>query len=88
MLTLSKSSELNADLEHELCEICQRHLHIPRVDPLENFLALGGDSLTILGFLMEVTTLTKTSIPLQALIGISTIRDLAQMLSTGVSARR
>jgi acetoacetyl-CoA synthetase len=74
---------LGGDLEHGLCEICQRCMNIPVVQPADNFLALGGDSLAILGFLMEVSARTQTSLPLRALIGMSTVKELAHLLRTG-----
>jgi acetoacetyl-CoA synthetase len=80
------SDPIRDDLEKELCEICQRHLNVPAVLPADDFLALGGDSLTVLGFLIEVSNRTKTPLPLQALIGVSTIKELAELLRAGVSS--
>lgn len=68
------------DLERRLCEICERNLNVPKVIPSDNFRNMGGDSLAILGFLMEVIERTKTTRAVQTLIGISTIRNLASAL--------
>ena len=80
----TESGALTGDYESQLCEICQRHLNVA-VHPSDNYLALGGDSLVILGFLLEVATRTKQ--PLQNLIEVSTISELAQLLS-GASVSR
>jgi acetoacetyl-CoA synthetase len=77
---------IRGDLERSLCEICQRHLNIPAVEPSDNFLAFGGDSLVILGFLMEVSARIETPLPLQSLFGVSTINNLAKLLRYGVSS--
>ena len=87
MTSPSASDEISSDLELSLCMICQRFLHVPVVHSSDNFLAFGGDSLAILGFLIEVSARTQTSLPLSALIGVSTISELARLLHTGVAVR-
>ena len=74
----AETSAITGDFEDQLCEIAQRHLNVA-VHPSDNFLALGGDSLVVLGFLLEVSTRTK--VPLQAMIEVSTISELAKLLS-------
>jgi acetoacetyl-CoA synthetase len=71
------------DLENVLIDICRNTLKVPGVSATDNFLALGGDSLSILGFLMEVAARTRTRVPLAELIGISTITNLAKLLRDG-----
>lgn len=78
------NTTLDGDLEANLCAIAKRYLNV-EVKPTDNFLSLGGDSLAILGFLMAVSDATKTSVPLPSLIGVSTIKALVELLSTGVS---
>ena len=74
----AETSAIRGDYERNLCEICQRHMNVA-VHPADNFLEMGGDSLVVLGFLLEVSTRTKQ--PLQTLIGVSTIKELAQLLA-------
>ena len=66
------------DLEVSLCKICQRILGVP-IKPTDVFPTLG-DSLSILSFLIEVVEHTQTTIPLRALIGTSTVEQLASRL--------
>ena len=76
---------ITGDLEAQLCDICQRHLKVPTVLPSDNYLALGGDSIVILGFLLEVLALTESSLTLPTLAVASTVHDLARLLRTGAA---
>jgi acetoacetyl-CoA synthetase len=75
-----------SDLERILIDICRRALRVPDVSLTDNFLALGGDSLCILGFLMELAARTRTRLPLCDLIGVSTLAELANLLRAGRAA--
>ena len=72
---------ISDNLEERLCAICQKYLGVP-IQPSDDFLTAGCDSIVILSFLMEVVECTETSTPLQTLVGVSTIAELTKLLQT------
>jgi acyl-CoA synthetase (AMP-forming)/AMP-acid ligase II/acyl carrier protein len=68
------------DLEWLIADIWQRLLGRTDIGVEENFFEAGGDSLMTAEMIVEVETLTRRRIPLSALQGVLTIRQLARAI--------
>jgi amino acid adenylation domain-containing protein/FkbH-like protein len=72
-----------SELESQLCEIWQRHLHIDRVGITDNFFEIGGHSLLAVRLFAEINRVTGKKLPLVTIFHSPTIEQLAIHLAQG-----
>jgi len=72
-----------SELESQLCEIWQRHLHIDRVGITDNFFEIGGHSLLAVRLFAEINRVTGKKLPLVTIFQSPTIEQLALHLAQG-----
>jgi FkbH-like protein len=71
------------ELEKQLCEIWQKHLHVDRIGVTDNFFEVGGHSLLAVRLFAEINRLTGKKLPLVTIFQSPTIEQLARALSQG-----
>lgn len=70
------------DREVQIAAVWARELGLPRVGPMDDFVRLGGDSLSALRVLLAVEAETGLALPDDILSRIGAVRDMAKILST------
>ncbi len=75
------------DAEVRIAAVWARELGLPRVGPEEDFVRLGGDSLSALRVLLAVEAESGLALPNDILSRIGTVRGMAKLLSTEGKAR-
>ena len=79
-------SQALTPLERQVLAICARALGVPEVGPLDNFFALGGDSLIAIRLSLKLRETFQTDIPLRALFQAETLGELAQCVQRAAPA--
>lgn len=76
------------DMEARIASVWARELALPSVGPKDDFVQLGGDSLSALRVLLAVEAETGLALPDDILSRIGTVRDMAKLLLTKGTPRR
>jgi oxalate---CoA ligase len=71
------------DLECTIAKIWARELRVGAVGLHDNFFALGGDSLTALCVITEVSRACRTALPTSTLLQASTVAQMAELIRSG-----
>jgi acetoacetyl-CoA synthetase len=79
------ADDRQADREEDLKRICEETLGVSSLRPSDDFLALGGDSLTILKLFSKIKERTRYDLPLEAFVAARTIENLAALVGIGAS---
>jgi len=75
-------------MELELAKLWEREMNVESIDIDDNFFAAGGDSLMGLRLLTAVEKWHGAAIPEAMMRGISTVREMAQLLSAAEGTNR
>ncbi len=70
------------DLDRAIAEVWTRELRVP-TSLHDNFFALGGDSLTAVRVVSEVSRMFRTALPVNTLLQASTVAQMADLIRQG-----
>ena len=70
------------DLDRAIAEVWTRELRVP-TSLHDNFFALGGDSLTAVRVVSEVSRMFRTALPVNTLLQASTVAQMADLIRRG-----